>query len=230
MSASLGIVDDYARTLWDVSVGLCGFPMPTELALAILLRFRGLQHPLACSFLGGLAQRRERFTRWTSGPMATQPWCACGENGYINNLAHLFGHDVLPFHQLRLTRQVCSHTIWYRPTVPGQLVNHKLYAPHRCYGIRSKCRNAALWLRVLRSPSRESAGAEGTVETFPRGLSVLQFLRAATRAQVRDAIATANGTPSLTIADNDYTSRGEWVRVYYNSLREEPAKAWPYAG
>lgn len=59
------------------------------------------------------------------------------------------------------------------------------------------------------------------------GLKECEFVLYADRGQIRQLIARAHGTEVLHIEGDDYISRSEWARVFYNSLREEPLRDWP---
>lgn len=243
----VNVVGEYLAVLSEVCEGLCGKRFSHELGVVVLFEHGGMRAPSAAAFLG-----EQRMWDWIRNYEF-----AIGELPDLNMLSRKLDPDfrcVCGAKNISVSaRRYCAAMSQYgRATMTKKLACHW---PHRLSNVGSrwvsegpwktedltqkrwinKCAMAELWmgLWINTSESVSYLGMRhlylmGRAIRFREGVLEREFLYHANREQIREAIANANGTEVVRIEGEDYTSRAEWVRVFYNSLRSRPLQAWPH--
>lgn len=247
----VNVVGEHLAVLSEVCENLCGQRFPHELGMTVLFRHGGLCASTAVAFLG-----ERRMWDWiqnyhmflsqlnqdndigeASRAMDLAQACVCGANPHLNAKRHC---DALTnYGRVTMTKQIACHQYPRVSNVGSRWVTEGPWKMENLmrHQWRSYCAMMDLWVGVWFNKSEKLIGISNTILVlyemkrkirFRKGLLEREFLYSANREQIREAIANANGTKPVRIDGNDYTSRAEWVRVFYNGLRAKPLKAWPH--
>lgn len=246
------MVGEHLAALSEVCQGLCGREFPHELGMAVLIEYGGMRAPSAVAFLG--EQRmwswvhayeslmRELQTEYglrAHSILNSGDLCQCGaENPAVATGKYCAA--VSYYGRGTMTKTLACHWPRRSSNVGSRWVREgpwKVEDPTRKRWTVT-CAMAELWMTLWFNTSKALASVSKGMQQlyymnrrvrFRQGLSEREFLSGADREQIREAIANANGTEQVRIEGDDYTSRAEWVRVFYNSLRPRPLMAWPHA-
>jgi len=252
------MVGEYLKVLSEVCEGLCGHGFPHELGMAVLFAYGGMRAPSAVAFLGErrmweyIRNHESVMNEWQSAMNERQRntnhalvlcmhkfegVCVCGAKN-MPAIAGRYCAAMSYYGRATMTKQLACHWPCRLSNVTERWVTEgpwKVEDPTRKQWT-DRCAMADLWMGLWINTS-EVALQSGVLQyvyhtnkkiRFRHGLSEREFLYYANREQIREAIANTNGTEVVRIEGDDYTSRAEWVRVFYNSLRLRPLKAWPY--
>ena len=226
---TVDLVGEHIQALSDSFITVCGVVLPPELALIILFRFGGLRAPTAevlridpqlCVFRSAVAQEYDAHGNFLWRTHASTRSCLCGpglEPGaavtqYLR-LERTGGAGVV-------TKKAMCHLSPRRSSVVSYWLRDGPYERELGICRRLGCATTRLWLGMV---------SLWEPQLIREGLSEAAFLSLANRVELRDAIAKQHGTMPARIEGDDFTSRNEWVRIYYNSLREEGLRDWPRA-
>ena len=241
-------VGEHLAALNEVCQDLCGREFPHELGMAVLLEHGGMRAPSAVAFLG-----ERRMWNWiqTFKSALAQPngmlhliissvdHCVCGADN-LSIAAGKYCAAMSYYSHGTMTKTLACHWAQRISNVGSRWVKEgpwKAEDPSRKRW-KTDCAMAQLWMGLLfntsealmlTSKSSQAIYYMSRKIRFMEGLTEREFLAHANREQIREAIANANGTEQVRIEGDDYTSRAEWVRVFYNSLRPRPLMAWPHA-
>lgn len=251
--SDVNVVGNYLAVLSEVCQSLCGQEFPHELGMTVLLKHGGMLAPSAAALLG-----ERRMWNWIREYELAIYKILCETNiATVPHVLESCGSCVcsaeLPFDIINYNERM---SYYGRATITKHLACHlrrrisnvgtrwvkegpwKVEDPTQGYRWSSRCTMIELWLRLWFNTSKLLELIPNDIQKlyhvnrglrFRQGLSEQEFLYSANREQIREAIANANGTKLLRIEGDDYTSRAEWVRVFYNSLRPRPLKSWPHA-
>ncbi len=237
---------EYARALGDACEGLTGRGMAMELVMLVLVRHRGFRTPSAQVFWMDPGLSTHAWFNLTKARGYITELCACGAGGNIIAMGHPVRKRLAALRNGEhppMTARAAMHLQPRRPAVPStylQCGKHMVWTHEGssvdCFG--APCRKTLLWNRVLMNRALDCNPTHMACDvthwsmwrwfTDP-WLTEARFLLYADRGQIRELIARAHGTKLVRLEGDDYTSRAEWVRVYYNSLRETPLEDWPRA-
>jgi hypothetical protein len=247
------MVGEHLAALSEVCQSLCGREFPHELGMAVLIEHGGMRAPSAVAFLGehrmwiwiriyesALAELNQEVSAASvSRMLGSGARCVCG----AENLPVAVGRYCAAmsyYGRGTMTKTLACHWPRRMSNVGSRWVTEgplKVEDPTRKRWTDA-CAMADLWMGVwfntsdtmtLMSSSKRILYDMNRQIRFRQGLSEREFLAYANRGEIREAIANANGTEQVRIDGDDYTSRAEWVRVFYNSLRPRPLMAWPHA-
>lgn len=249
----VNMVGECLAALSGVCQDLCGREFPHELGMAVLLEHGGMRAPSAVAFLGEqkmwawvrahelLMCELHRGAEYASVARMLDSCgaCQCGaENPAV--AVGKYCAAVSYYGRGTMTKTLACHWPRRMSNVESRWVAEgpwKVEDPMR-KRLTVTCAMADLWMGLWYNTSNVLASIPKNIQQlyhmnyqfrFRQGLSEREFLVCANREEIREAIANANGTEKVWIKGDDYTSRAEWVRVFYNSLRPRPLRAWPHA-
>ena len=240
---------EYVHALEDVCEGLTGMRMAAELVMLVLVRHRGLRTPSAQAYWKDPGLSAHPWADVLN--LSVVAYCACGAGRDIMAEGHPVRKRLYALHNGKrppMTARAAMHLQPRTPAVPSTYLRHGKYAVRTHVSdfrvsdtvdsFGAQCRKTLLWSRVLLNRTTDCDPTLAVNDpmhwwmwrwlTDP-WLTEAQFLLYADRDQIRELIARAHGTKPVRLEGDDYTSRAEWVRVYYNSLRETPLDDWPRA-
>ena len=246
------MVGEYLAVLSEVCQGLCGQGFPHELGVAVLFEHRGMRAPSAAAFLGerrmwdwiknyetGIANSSERYEMSAIYRILDVcGLCMCGAKPRLD--IQRYSDAMSNYGRATMTKPLACHQPYRLSNVAARWVAEgpwKARDPTRP-GWKGICSLVDLWTGIWVNTSETVGMLDKRITgvylmnrmvRFREGLTEREFLADANREQIREAIANANGTEPLRIKGDDYTSRAEWVQVFYNSLRPKPLQAWPHA-
>lgn len=243
------VFEEHIRALGDVCEGLTGRRMAVELAVLVLVRHGGLRAPSAQVLWMDPGLNAHPWADALN--LSAVAHCACGAGRNIVADGHPVRKRLHALHDGKhppMTARAAMHLQPRSPAVPSTYLTYGKYAvAAHARGSRVSssvdrfgawCRKTLLWNRVMANrvtdcdPTQEvNNPMQYSVWRWRTDswLTEARFLLHADRDQIRELIARAHGTKPIRIEGDDYTSRAEWVRVYYNSLRDKPLEDWPRA-
>lgn len=252
--AKLGVnvVEEYLAVLSDVCRSLCGQEFPHELGVVVLFEHMGMRAPSATAFLG---ERRmwdwiQKYDNCMISRISQNDvyvgdrtliafrQCMCGANPELN--VQRYCDAMSNYGRAMMTKQLACHQPHRLSNVSSRWVAEgpwKARNPTK-HVWKTDCSLVDLWMGIWFNTSKTldllgksiiSLYVMNRTIRFLPGLTEREFLYDANREQIREAIANANGTQPLRIQGDDYTSRAEWVRVFYNSMRPRLLRSWPRA-
>lgn len=244
------VLKECLAALSEACWGLCGREFPHELGMLVLLEYGGMRSPSAVAFLG--EQKMWTWIRIYESVLAdahkmvtaARLWnpcgmCQCGAEN-LPVAVERYCTDVSYYGRGTMTKTLACHYPHRISNIGSRWVKEgpwKVEDPTRMRW-RDQCSMTELWLGLWFNTSEALASVSRGIQQlyhmnrnlrFRQGLMERDFLYSANREQIREAIANVNGTEKVRIEGDDYTSRAEWVRVFYNSLRPRPLKSWPHA-
>ena len=246
------VVEEHLAVLSEVCEGLCGQGFPHELGMVVLIEHGGMRAPSAAAFWGErrmwewVADMERNFPKNTTfgsshRAEALSSQCVCGMVAVQFRPMHAYKDALSSYGRAKMTKQMACHQARRLSNVTERWVAEgpwKRDSPSAPLRVAPQCSMNELWGVIWTNTSAKLTTHGETMRVllelnrgirFREGLLEREFLWAADRPQIREAIAKVNGTEVVKIKGDDYTSRNEWVRIYYNSLREKPLHNWPYA-
>jgi len=206
------VLMEHIWALADACDRLTGVRLPDELGRLVMHKHRGMQAPSARIFWMDpvlSSMRRSNSAEYR---------CRCGSWD--------MGH---PGQHVVVTKKMASHSTPRRWAGVDSYVQCGSWACN-LPRFSNRCGLASLYGSVVRNSALPPPEGQCIHDKwFNAGMGEPMFLLFADRSQVRALIAKVNGTKRIHIDGCDYNSKADWVRVYYNSLRETPLEDWPRA-
>ncbi len=224
-----------------------GKRLPPELVFKIIFEYKGFLHPLAqCLIMDFEFYYFVRGIKLRMLITKVAGSCTCGGGfgaptwSYPVDMASKYITAQIHGQHFPLTKQIACHigrvgVCRWTSRFDGDFPRRQIYDTDP-YNRRSplvattSCSLRRLWALYARNYNNNEAGYYyNTLQNSELEFSELDYIRNASRGEIRYMIGRAHGVECPSVVEKDYISRAEWVRVYYNSLRApaEQLKDWP---